>query len=76
MEAEMGQRGTNGEKLPKIEYLAIFDHFSPFEPAHGRPFDPTSAFIDITIITGCCCNDICIEKSAPGYYHPIFPPLA
>ena len=54
----------------------IFDHFSPFEPAHGQPLDPTSAFIDITIITGCCCNDICIEKAAPGYYHPIFPLLA
>ena len=33
MKAEMGQRGcpflgTNGEKWPKIEYLAIFDHLS------------------------------------------------
>ena len=39
MKEEMGQRGcpflgTNGEKWPKIENFAIFDHFSPFEPAH------------------------------------------
>ena len=26
-------------------FLAIFDHFSPFLPTHGRPHDPTSAFI-------------------------------
>ena len=60
----------------KIQFLAIFGHFSPFVPAHGRPLDPTSAFIDITIITECSCNDMCIEKAAPGYYHPIFLPLA
>ena len=47
----MGQRGctfpgTNGEKWQKIEYLAIFDHFSPLEPAHRQPIDPTSTFID------------------------------
>ena len=51
MKAEIGQRGcphlgTNGEKWPKIEYLAIFDHFSPFEPAHMQPIDLTSTFID------------------------------
>ena len=55
---------------------SIFGHFWPFVHAHGRPLDPASAFTDITIITGCCCNDICIEKAAPGYYHPIFQPLA
>ena len=51
MKAEIGQRGcphlgTNGEKWPKIEYLAIFDHFSPFEPAQRQPIDPTSTFIE------------------------------
>ena len=60
----------------KIQFLAIFGHFSQFLPAHGLSLDPTSAFIDITIITGSCCSDICKEKAAPGYYHPIFPPLA
>ena len=42
----------------KIQFLAIFGHFSPFVLAHGRSLDPTSAFIDKSIITGCCCNDI------------------
>ena len=51
MKAEMEQRGcpflgTNSEKWPKIEYLAIFDHFSPFEPAHMQTIDLTSTFID------------------------------
>ena len=51
MKAEMEQRGcpflgTNNEKWPKIEYLAIFDHFSPYAPAHTQPIDLTSTFID------------------------------
>ena len=35
----------------KIEFLAIFHHFSPFVPAHGRPHDPISAFINKNVIT-------------------------
>ena len=30
----------------KFIFLAIFNHFSLFVPAHGQPFDPTSTFID------------------------------
>ena len=60
----------NGQKWPKTEFLVIFGHFSPFVPAHGRPLDPISAFTNITIITGCCCNDIYGERATPGYYHP------
>ena len=41
---------------------SISGHFSPFVPAHGQPLDPTSTFIDKTIITGCCCNDIYRES--------------
>ena len=51
---------------------SIFGHFSPFVTAHGQPLDPTSAFIDKTIITGCCCNDIYGERATPGYYNPPF----
>ena len=77
MKAEMEQRGcpflgTNSEKWPKIEYLAIFDHFSPFEPAHRQPIDPTSTFIDQNVISGCCFNEICNERVTPGYYHSFF----
>ena len=61
------------QHLPKN---SIFGHFSPFVPAHGQPLDPTSAFIDITIITGCHCNDIYGERATPGYYNPIFLPYA
>ena len=42
----------------KIQFLAIFGHFPLYVPTHGWPLDPTSAFIDKSIITGCCCNDI------------------
>ena len=35
----------------KIEFLVIFGHFSPFVPAHGRPHDPISAFINKNVIT-------------------------
>ena len=61
------------QHLPKN---SIFGHFSPFVPAHGQPLDPTSTFIDKTIITGCCCNDIYGKRATPGYYNPIFPPYA
>ena len=56
-----------------MEFLVVFGHFSPYEPAHGQPFDPTSAFIYITIITECCCNDIYGERATPDYYHSIPP---
>ena len=54
MKAEMGkevahslaQTVKNGQKRPKMKYLAIFDHFSPFEPAQRQPIDPTSTFIE------------------------------
>ena len=55
----------------KIQFLAIFGHFLPFVPAHGQPLDPTSPFTNITIITGCCCNDIYGERATPDYYHSI-----
>ena len=61
---------------PENSILAIFGHFSPFVPAHGRSLNPTSAFIEITIITGCCCNNIHRKRATPGYYNPIFPPYA
>ena len=57
----------------KIQFLVIFYHFLPFEPAHDQPLDPTSTFIDITIITGCCCKDIYGERATPDYYHSIPP---
>ena len=38
--------GAKRLPIPKIEHLAIFDHFSPFEPAHTQPIDLTSTFID------------------------------
>ena len=59
--------------LPKN---SIFGHFSTIVPAHGRPIDPTSAFIDENVITGCCCIDIYRERAISGYYHPIFSPFA
>ena len=55
---------------------SIFDHFSPFVITQSQPLDPTSTFIGKNIIKGCCCNDIYGEKATPGYYQPIFPPLA
>ena len=42
----------------RIQFLAIFGHFPLYVPTHGWPLDPISAFIDKSIITGCCCNDI------------------
>ena len=60
----------------KILFLDIFGHFLPFVPAHSRPLDPTSIFIDRNVITRCWCNYIYGEKATPRYYHPIFPPLA
>ena len=60
----------------KILFLDIFGHFLPFVPAHSRPLDPTSIFIDRNDITRCWCNYIYGEKATPRYYHPIFPPLA
>ena len=57
----------------KLNFLAIFGHFSPIVPAHGPPVDPTSAFTEITIITECCCNDIYGERATPDHYHSIFP---
>ena len=59
----------------KIELLVIFGHFSPFVPAHGRPLDHISIFIDKNVNTGCCCNEIYEEKANPGYCHPILPPF-
>ena len=74
-----GEKATPSSYHPIFRHLIenwIFDHFWPFVPVHGQPLDPNFAFIDKTIITGCCCNDIYGEKATPGYYHPIFPPLA
>ena len=51
----------------KTPFLAIL---SPFAPTYGWPLDPTSAFIDKNVITGCCCNDIYGEKAIPGCFHP------
>ena len=59
-----------------MQFLDIFGHFALFVPAHGWPLNPTSAFIDKNVITGCCCNDIYGKRATPGYYHPIFPPFA
>ena len=59
-----------------MQFLDIFGHFALFVPAHGWPLNPTSAFIDNNVITGCCCNDIYGKNATPGYYHPIFPPFA
>ena len=53
---------------------SIFGHLPPFAPAYGQPLDPTSAFIDKNVITGCCCNSIYGEKAIPGCFHPIVPP--
>ena len=61
---------------PKIEFLVIFRHFSPFVLAYGQSLDPVFTFIDQNVITGCCCNDIYGERATLGYYHPIFPPYA
>ena len=58
----------------KIQFLAIFDHFSQIVPTHQQSLDPTSAFIGINIMKGCCCNDIYGEKATPHYYHTIFLP--
>ena len=60
MERELLQTITTPFPLQKPEnsIFGQFWPFSPFVPAHGRSLDPTSAFIDITIIMGCCCNDI------------------
>ena len=60
----------------KFQFLVIFDHFSPFVPAHGWPLNPTSAFIDKNVITGSCSNEIYGKKATPGYFNPIFPSFA
>ena len=57
----------------KFNFWLFLPIFLLFVPAHGRPLDPTSAFTDITIITGCCCNDIYGERATPDYYHSIPP---
>ena len=47
--------------IPSSHHLpenSIFGHFALFVPAHGRPLDPTSAFIDKDVITEFCCNYI------------------
>ena len=59
-----------------IKFLAIFGHFLPFVPSQRWLLDPTSAFIDENVITGCCCIDIYGERAISGYYHPIFSPFA
>ena len=41
---------------------SISGHFWPFSPFHGRLLDPTSTFINKTIITGCFCNNIYKES--------------
>ena len=60
----------------KFQFLVIFDHFSPFVPAHGWPLNPTSAFIDKNVITGSCSNEIYGKKATPGYFNPIFSSFA
>ena len=60
----------------KFHFFSVIGHFTPFVPTRGQPLHPTSAFIDETVITGCCCNDICKEKATPGYYHPILLPFS
>ena len=57
-------------------YFPTISHFSPFVPAHGRSLDPTSANIDITIMTGCSCNDIYWERATPDCNHFIPPSKA
>ena len=44
----------------KTNFLATFP---PFACAHGRSLDPSSAFFNKNVITGCFCNDIYIEKA-------------
>ena len=70
------QKRKKWPKRPKMEYLPIFDHFSPFVPAHAWPLDPTSTFVHLNDTTWCFFNEIYGEKAFPGYYHPIFPPFA
>ena len=53
---------------------SIFDHLPPFAPAYGQPLDPTFAFIDKNVISGCYCNNICDEKASPGCFYPIVLP--
>ena len=55
---------------------SILGHLFPFVLAYGQLLDPTSAFIDKNVITRCCCSDSYRNRAIPGYYHPIFPPLA
>ena len=50
-EREQLQAITTPTICLKIEFLVIFGHFSPFVPAHGRPHDPISAFINKNVIT-------------------------
>ena len=53
---------------------SIFDHLPPFAPAYGQPLDPTFAFIDKNVTSGCYCNNICDEKASTGCFYPIVLP--
>ena len=59
-----------------MEYLAILDHFSLFEPACGQSLDSTSTLIDKNVINRYCFNEIYGEGATLCHYHPIFPPFA
>ena len=59
----------------KIEFLAIFVHFSLFVPTYGWPLYHISTFIDKSVITGCCCNNIYRERATQGYLSPHVPTI-
>ena len=66
----------NGQKRPKMKYLAIFDHFSPFEPAQRQPIDPTSTFMDKMLSLGAVSMNSMESKLLWALTTPTFPPFA
>ena len=60
----------------KLNFWSFLAIFSPFVPTRKRPLYHIYAFIDKSVITGCCCNDTFGNRVTLGYYHPIFPPFA
>ena len=63
---------TFARKLNFWSFLAIF---SPFVPTYGWPLYHISTFIDKSVITGCCCNNIYRERATQGYLSPHVPTI-
>ena len=76
------QRATSGYYHSIFPPFAIYRHLSPFLAFLHHlcllksKLGPISACIDKNIFTGCCFSNTCKEKANPGYYQPVFLPLA